>query len=141
MATNLEPQETQEYCIFRAHYDRLYHTIQDPLTLATRLFASNIITSAVREQMSAMGRSRLDNNGALLTAVGTQIQTNPNTLYLFLSALDEDPPMQSLAENIRGKKCCVIPILCLHLSFSLYSLSQEPGGGTCNKNTSLRAAC
>ena len=122
MATSLEPrdQETQEYCIFRAHYDRLYHTIQDPLTLATRLFASTIITSAVREQMSAMGRSRLDNNGALLTAVGTQIQTNPNTLYLFLSALDEDPPMQSLAENIRGKKCCVIPILCLHLSFSLY---------------------
>ena len=119
MATNLEPQETQEYCIFRAHYDRLYDSIQDPLSLATRLFASNIITSAVREQMSTMGRSRLDNNGALLTAVGTQIRTNPSTLYLFLSALDEDPPMQSLAEDIRGKKCCVIPILCLHLSFNL----------------------
>ena len=107
MATNSEPQETPEYRTFRQYYDRLYNAIQDPLSLATRLFASNIVTSAVREEMSAMGRTRLDRNNALLGAVETRIQTDPSRLQEFLSHLNEDPSMQSLVENIRGKNCCV----------------------------------
>ena len=108
MATNSEPQDTPEYRIFRQHYDTLYHAIQDPLSLATRLFASNIITSALREEMSAMGRTRLDKSNALLGAVETQIQTNPSALHVFLSILNEDTSMKSVVESIRGKKCCMI---------------------------------
>ena len=107
-ATNTETQETPEYRTFRQNYGTLYNAIQDPLTLATRLFADNIITSAVKEEMSAMGRTRLDKNEALLNAVGTKIRIDPSKLDVFLSTLDEDPPMQSLVENMRGKKCCAI---------------------------------
>ena len=106
MAANPEPQQTTECRIFREHYDRLYNAIQDPLSLATRLFTSNIITSAVREEMSAMGRTRLDRNNALLSAVETRIRTDPSRLQEFLAYLNEDPSMQSLVKNIRGKKCC-----------------------------------
>ena len=101
MATNSQ-QETPEYRIFREHYDRLVHAIQEPLPLATRLFSQGIITSAVKERMIVLGLSRLEKNSALLSAVEMQIQTNPGALCVFLSALDEDPSLQALVESIQS---------------------------------------
>ena len=102
MATNSQPQETPEYRTFRVHYNRLYHAIQDPLSLATQLFAKSIITSAVTGRMIAMGLSTLEKNGVLLSAVEMQIQTDPKTFYEFLSALNEDPSMKSLVKSMQG---------------------------------------
>ena len=101
MASNPQ-QEVPEYRTFREHYDRLVHAIQDPLPLATRLFSQDIITSAVKERMIVLGLSRLEKNSALLSAVEMQIQTNPCTLHVFLSALDEDPSLRALVESIQG---------------------------------------
>ena len=103
MATNPQLQETPEYRTFREHYDRLYHAIQDPLTLATRLFARSIITSAVTGRMIAMGLSTLEKNSVLLSAVEMQIRTGPKTFYEFLSALNEDPSMWALVGSIQSK--------------------------------------
>ena len=103
MATNSQPQETPEYCTFKEHYDRLYHAIQDPLSLATRLFSQSIIAPAVREQMSVLGLSRLEKNNVLLSAVETQIQTDASVLHVFLATLNEDPSMLSLAESMQSK--------------------------------------
>ena len=119
-------QETQEYRTFREHYDRLYHAIQDPLSLATRLFAKNIITSAVKEEMGATSRTRLDKNDALLSAVETQIRTDPSTLHVFLSILNEDSAMQSLVENVQGKKCCVHDY---SHRYYMYTYNPNPRGG------------
>ena len=103
MTTNSQPQETPGYCTFREHYDRLYHAIQDPLSLATRLFSKGIITSEVKEEMSVLGRSRLDKNNALLSAVETQIRSDPSVLYVFLVTLNEDPSMKLLVKSMRSK--------------------------------------
>ena len=99
MAINSQPQ----YCIFREHYDRLYHAIQDPLSLATKLFSQGIITSAVKEQMSVLGLSRLEKNNELLSAVEMKIQTDSSVLHVFLATLNEDTSMQPLAESIQSK--------------------------------------
>ena len=85
MATNSQPQETPEYRTFREHYDRLYHAIQDPLSLATWLFAKSIITSAVTGRMIAMGLSTLEKNSILLSAVEMQIRTDPKTFWVSVS--------------------------------------------------------
>ena len=111
MATNSQPQETPEYCTFREHYYRLYHAIQDPLSVATRLFARSIITSAVTGRMIAMGLSTLEKNSVLLSAVEMQIRTDPKTFYEFLSALNEDPSMWGLVESIQSK--CFTGKFCL----------------------------
>ena len=103
MATNSQPQETPEYRTFRLHYDRLYHAIQNPLSLATRLFSQGIVTSEVKEEMSVLGRSRLDKNNTLLIAVETQIRTDPRVFYVLLATLNEDHSMQSLAESMQSK--------------------------------------
>ena len=108
MAINSQPQETPEYRTFREHYDRLYHAIQDPLSLATRLFTRSIITSAVTGRMIVVGLSTLEKNYVLLSAVEMQIQTDPRMFYVFLSALNEDPSMQSLVESMESK-CLYAP--------------------------------
>ena len=103
MATNSQPQKTPEYRTFREHYDGLYHAIQDPLSLATRLFSEGIITSAVKEQMSMLSLSRLQKNNVLLSAVEMQIQTNSRTYHVFLLALKKDASMPSLVESMQIK--------------------------------------
>ena len=67
------------------------------------MYSQDIITSAVKEEMSVLGRSRLEKNSVLLNAVEMQLQTKPSVLHMFLSALKEDPSMQSLAENMQSK--------------------------------------
>ena len=81
---------------------------QDPLSLATRLFTRSIITSAVTGRMIAVGLSTLEKNYVLLSAVEMQIQTDPMMFYVFLSALNEDPSMQSLVESMESK-CLYAP--------------------------------
>ena len=103
MATNSQPRETPEYRTFREHYDRLVTAILDPLLLATRLFARNMIDSTVKEEMSVLGLSRVYRNNALLSAVEMQIRTDPRTFSEFLSALNEDPSMQSLVGSMQSK--------------------------------------
>ena len=103
MATYTQSRETPEYRIFREYYDRLVTAIQDPLLLATRLFARSIIDSTVKEQMSVLGLSRVHKNNALLSAVEMQIGTSQRTFDVFLSALKEDSSMQSLVESMQSK--------------------------------------
>ena len=103
MATNPRHQETPECRTFREHYDSLYRLIQDPLSLATRMYSQGIIAPAVKEQMSSLSLSRLEKNNALLNVVEMQLQTNPSVVRALLSALAEDSSMQSLVESMESK--------------------------------------
>lgn len=118
MATNLQTHESTEYCRFRVHYDKLLNAIQDPVRLAARLFSQRVITSAVKEYMNVPGVARLEKNGKLLNAVETQIRTNPSAFQLLMSALEEDPSMQSVVESMKGKCLAedkaVVNALCMY---------------------------
>ena len=101
MAT-LESPETPECRVFREHYNRLVQSIQDPLPLATLLFSEDAIIAVVKE-MSVLGLSTLEKNDVLLSAVEKQIRLDPETFHVFVSALNEDPSMQSLVESMQSK--------------------------------------
>ena len=103
MATNSQPQETPEYQTFREHYDRLYHAIQDPLSLATRLFTRTVIDSSILQRVNIPALPPFQNTITLLTAVLGKIQADPKMFGAFLSALNEDPSMQSLTESMQSK--------------------------------------
>ena len=103
MATNSQPQETPEYRTFREHYDRLYHAIQDPLSLATQLFTRGIIDSSILQRVNTLGFTTFQNTTTLLTAVLGKVQTDPRMFGEFLSALKEDPSMKLLVESMRSK--------------------------------------
>ena len=103
MATNSQPQETPEYRTFREHYSRLYHAIQDPLSLATQLFTRSVIDSSILQRVNTLGFTTFQNTNILLTAVLGKIQADPRMFDVFLSALNEDPSMQSLVKSMQGK--------------------------------------
>ena len=103
MATNSQPQETPEYRTFREHYDRLVHAIQDPLSLAARLFTRSIIDPTLLQRVNVPALPPFQNTITLLTAVLGKIQTDPRMFSVFLSALKEDPSIQSLAESMQSK--------------------------------------
>ena len=103
MMTSSQSQESPEYHIFQAHYDKLWYAIQDPLPLTIQLFSQGIINSAVKDRMTVYALSRLEKNNTSLSAVEVQIQTDPNKFYLFLSVLKKDPSLQSLVESMEGK--------------------------------------
>ena len=116
MATTHERQASREYSIFRDHYDSLYHTIQDPLSLATWLFSQGMISSAVKERMAVLSLTRLEKNNVLLSAVEMQIQAVPQAFHEFLSALNEDLSMHPLVESMQSKFSTVCDYLDYHPS-------------------------
>ena len=103
MATNSQPQETPDYRTFREHYSGLVAAIQDPLPLATRLFARSIIDCTLLQRMNTLGFTTFQNTNTLLSTVLGKIQTNPSAFGEFLLALNEDPSMQSLVESMQSK--------------------------------------
>ena len=123
MATN--SQETPEYCTFREHYDRLVTAIQDPLPLATRLFARSIIDATLLQRVNVPALPPFQNTITLLTAVLGKMQTDPNTFNAFLSALNEDPSMQALAESMESKSFMYKSINLLILSFQTMNNSYK----------------
>ena len=50
-----------------------------------------------------LGLSRLEKNNVLLSAVEMQIHTDVSVLRVFISTLNNDPSLQSLAEIMKGK--------------------------------------
>ena len=103
MTTNTQPQETPEYRTFREHYDRLVIAVLDPLPLAARLFARSIIDFTLLQRVNVPALPPFQNTSTLLTAVLGKIQTDPSAFDEFLSALKEDPTMQSLVESMQSK--------------------------------------
>ena len=102
MATH-ELQESREYFIFRKHYASLCVAIQDPLRLAIELYSRGIVVYAIKERMFSPSTPVAEKNSALLSAVETQIRTNSQAFYEFISALNEDITMRFLVESIRSK--------------------------------------
>ena len=53
--------------------------------------------------MNTLGFTTFQNSNTLLTTVLGKIQTDPRIFGVFLSALKEDPSMQSLVESMESK--------------------------------------
>ena len=102
MATN---SQGPEYQTFREHYERLVTVIQDPLPLANRLFSRGIIDVYLLQRLNTRGLG-FENTTTLLIAVLAKIQCDPNTFYVFMSALKEDPSLKSLVESMESKCFC-----------------------------------
>ena len=77
---------------------------EDPLFLATLLFARSIIDSTLLQRVSIPALPPFQNTNTLLIAVLGKIQTDPSTLCTFLLVLNEDTSMQSLVETMQSKR-------------------------------------
>ena len=108
-----------EYDAFLLHYAKALDTIQDPLSLAARLFAKGIIDCTVLQSVTAV--PRLQSTRTLLSAVEVRIQTDPRTFQAFVSTVKEDPSLQSLVESMEGE--------CFIMQARIFFLGGGGGGG------------
>ena len=73
---------------FREIYAELMEAILDPVYLAAN--SADLIQLGVRAEMTTPGVSRFEKNEKLLTAVESQIKTNPRNFIRFLHVLSRD---------------------------------------------------
>lgn len=88
---------------FRESFEALYKAIQDPGSLAVRLYSMNLITSEVRDETFALSLSHQERTSVLLGAVEQRIKYTPESFHQFVHALEVDPTLKSDASNLVRK--------------------------------------
>ena len=96
MATKSQLQETPEYRLFREHFITQSRTL-------SQLFTRGTIDSSLMQWVNTLGFTTFQNTTTLLTAVLGKIQADPRMFHEFLSALNEDPLMQSQVKSMQSK--------------------------------------
>lgn len=77
-----------EQCTFQQHSIEIYHAIDDPDAIASKLFSEGIITFDVKEKLSAL-RSTLEKNDILLGALEGRLR-DAGVFDKFLRVLQSD---------------------------------------------------
>ena len=75
--------------MFQDHYSDLFETIQNPTTLAVRLFSAGLIPQEKRKEICSRSLVDSDKVTALLEAVEAAICSKPSNLYKFLKELEK----------------------------------------------------
>ena len=90
-----------EYQSFKRHFANLSDTIQDPTTLASRLYSADMVS---RERRNNIGSLQLlvEQIGQLLDAVEGQIKVDSQNFYKFLEVLEEESTMCHLCNKMRS---------------------------------------
>ena len=81
-------------------------TIADFITQSrtlSQLFTRGTIDSSLMQRVNTLGFTTFQNTTTLLTAVLGRIQADPRMFHEFLSALNEDPSMQSQVKSMQSK--------------------------------------
>ena len=90
-----------EYRSFRRHFADLSESIQNPTTLARRLYSADMLSVENRNNIGSL-QLPVEKIGQLLDAVEGQIKMDSQTFYKFVVALEEDSPMRHLCDKMRS---------------------------------------
>ena len=90
-----------EYQSFRRHFADLSESIQNPTTLASRLYSADILSRERRNNIGSLQLS-VEQIGQLLDAVEGQIKVDSQNFYKFVDELEKDSPMHHLCDEMRS---------------------------------------
>ena len=105
-------QMSEEYQSFRRHFANLSESIQNPKTLASRLYSAGLLSRERRNNISSLQLS-VEQIGQLLDAVEGQIKVDFRNFYKFVDELEKDSPMRHLCDKMRSTCGEPLIILCL----------------------------
>ena len=77
-------------------------SIQNPATLASRLFAADLLPNETRKKICSRILIDEDKINALLDAIETAVRLEAQKFYKFLEALEKDSSMQHLCGKLRS---------------------------------------
>ena len=73
---------------------------QDLLLLAWELYSADIVSKSVVEGVGAVGLSPMEKKTKLFSAVGDQLDVDPDKFLNLLQALRKQPPLKEVADKL-----------------------------------------
>ena len=89
-----------EYQSFKRHFADLSESIQDPATLASRLYSADMLSRERRNNISSL-QLPVEQIGQLLDAVEGQIKVDSRNFYKFVDVLEEESTMCHLCDKMK----------------------------------------
>ena len=93
-----------EYQSFRTNFADLSDTIQNPKTLASRLYSADMLSRERRNNIESL-QLPVEQIGQLLDAVEGQIKMDSQNFYKFVDELEKDGSMRHLCDKMRRSTC------------------------------------
>ena len=85
------------------YFSNLVVAIQDPVIAASELYSVKLISWPVVGKISTSGLSKCEKNFELLSAIHSQLATNPSGIEIFIQVLNAKLNLQEVAMRIEDK--------------------------------------
>ena len=85
------------------YFSNLVVAIQDPVQAASELYSEKLVSWPVIEKMPTLGLSNRDKNFQLLSAIHSQLATNPSGIERFIQVLNAKLNLQEIAKRMEEK--------------------------------------
>ena len=95
-----QEEMSAEYQSFRRHFADISESIQNPTTLASRLYSAGMLSRERRNNIGSLQLS-VEQIGQLLDALEGQIKVDSQNFYKFVDELEKDKPMCHLCDKLR----------------------------------------
>lgn len=99
--TTTDISTSKEYQILQKYYGKLIRAISDPVILAADLFASGLISDLIRMKATNESDWVITRNDHLLNGMIGAIACDPNNLMKFISILEKNTPLDSIARDMK----------------------------------------
>ena len=85
------------------YFSSLVVAIQDPVLAASELYSVKLVSWPVVEKMPTLGLSKCEKNFQLLSAIHSQLATNPSGIEMFIQVLNAKLDLQEIAKGMEDK--------------------------------------
>ena len=85
------------------YFSSLMVAIQDPVLAASELYSLKLVPLPIFEKMLTLGVSRCEKNGQLLSAIHSQLATNPSEIEVLIQILNVKLNLQDIAKGMEDK--------------------------------------
>ena len=122
--------DSREAEVFRQHYDQLVIAIQNPESLADRLFSRKVIGRDPLQKMQLVSLTKTKKSREVLLAVLDQLVVNPCKFSEVVEALQSDSTLESAVEKLQSVYCkCVVCdgsiVSTVYLTYISHIMSRE----------------
>ena len=92
---------SKEYQVLQKYYGKLIRAISDPVILAADLFSAGLISDLIRMKATNESDWLITRNDHLLNGMIGAIVCDPNNLTKFISILEVNTPLDSIARDMK----------------------------------------
>ena len=109
MAEHTELERNAATESLQHYFSSLMVAIQDPTLAASELYSMKLVSLPMVEKMMTLGLSKCEKNCQLLSAINSQLETNPSGIETLTQVLNTKLDLQEIAKGMKDKYQGVMP--------------------------------